>query len=91
MVEIRLFIDILPGTANEVRINTFIAELLKLNNGDSVEVVNPENNRSKIVNVLISDMVLDISMETSLNITEELNLIGTELIIRELQKDSIPS
>ncbi len=84
MVEIRLFIDIIPETKDKIRINAFIAELLDVSNGDNLEVFNPDNNKIKIANVEISDMVMDISAEISMNIAQELGFTGTELIIRNL-------
>ncbi|MHA1490233.1 MAG: VWA domain-containing protein [Promethearchaeota archaeon] len=85
MGEIKIFVDISEDTKGKIIICQSNADILKVQNGNHVEIFNPDNNKTFNAIVEISDAVLDFTGQFSKNIIEELEFIGVELIVRPSQ------
>ena len=72
MPEIKIFLDVDTDEADKVTICQSNADKLGVSNGGSVEIVNPDNNKSSSGTVAISDMVLDFAGQVSKNIIDEI-------------------
>ena len=58
------------------------ADKLKIKNGASIEVHNPDNGKKATATVEISNMVLDFAGQVSKNIVESVEFVGIELILQ---------
>ncbi len=82
MPEITLFVDTNNEREDIVIICKANADIIGLKDGNSVEIVNLDNNLMKIANVEISSKILDFAGQFSKNILDELKFTGVELTIR---------
>ena len=82
MSEIKLFVDANSEITNKVVICQSNADKLGVKSGDSIEVLNSDNNLKKTVIVEISDDMLDFAGQFSKNILDDLQFSGVELTIR---------
>ena len=80
--EIKLFVDGNSEIRDKVIICQSNANKLGVKNGDSIEVLNIDNNLKKTVIVEISDKILDFAGQFSKNILDELQFSGVELTVR---------
>ena len=67
-----------------------MADIFKIGAGDSILVFNPYTNLSKICIVQISNRVMDLVIEISENVAQELLFAHTDLVLRKLEKE-LPS
>ena len=72
MPDIKIFVDIKEGTENIVAVSSLNAEKLGISIGGSVEVVNPDNNKSAIGVLEISESALEFAGQIS-------NFMGMEV------------
>lgn len=84
MTEIKLFVDANNEITDKVIICQSNANKLGVKNGDSIEVLNIDNNLRKKTIVEISDKVLDFAGQFSKNILDDLQFSGVELTVRPL-------
>jgi hypothetical protein len=84
MTEIKLFVDSNNEITDIVIICQSNADKLGVKNGDSVEVLNIDNNLKKTVTVEISDKVLDFAGQFAKNILDDLQFSGVELTVRAI-------
>ncbi|MHA1239909.1 MAG: hypothetical protein ACTSQU_03865 [Promethearchaeota archaeon] len=82
MSEIKIFVDVIEGSSNKVVICQENATKLKIKNGDSIEVVNLDNDKTTTAVVEISNMVLDFAGQVSKDIVDSLEFKGVELLLR---------
>lgn len=82
MGEIRIFVEPNESITNKIIICQANADKIGVQNGDTVEVHNPENNLRKNAIVEISEKVSEFTGEFSKNILEDLSFTGIELILR---------
>ncbi|MFX1389783.1 MAG: VWA domain-containing protein [Promethearchaeota archaeon] len=82
MTEIKLFVDVNNEIKDKVIICQSNASKLEVKNGDSIEVLNIDNNLKKTAIVEISDAVLDFAGQFSKNILDDLQFSGVELTVR---------
>jgi hypothetical protein len=85
---IKLFVDLKDGLVGKVIISPNNAKNLGVNSGDSVEVFNPDNNKTTITQVEVSERVLDFAGKFSKNILDELDYSGVELGLRPISSDT---
>jgi len=84
MTEIKLFVDANKEITNKVLICQSNATKLGVKNGDSIEVLNIDNNLKKTATVEISDTILDFAGQFAKNILDDLQFSGVELTIRPI-------
>ncbi len=84
MTEIKLFVDANNEITNKVIICQSNANKLGVKNGDSIEILNIDNNLKKKATVEISDKVLDFAGQFSKNLLDDLQFSGVELTVRPL-------
>ncbi|NVM16743.1 MAG: VWA domain-containing protein [Candidatus Lokiarchaeota archaeon] len=82
MSEIKIFVDVNEGTSDKVVICQENADKLRIKNGASIEVHNPDNGKITSAKIQISNMVLDFAGQVSKNIVDSLDFMGVELILR---------
>jgi hypothetical protein len=82
MTEIKLFVDVNSELKNKVVICQSNASKLGVKNGDSIEILNIDNNLKKTAKVEISDAVLDFAGQFAKNILDDLQFSGVELTVR---------
>ncbi|MFW9819738.1 MAG: VWA domain-containing protein, partial [Candidatus Thorarchaeota archaeon] len=82
--EIKLFVDSNNEITDKVIICQSNATKLGIKNGDTIEVLNIDNNLKKQAKVEISDKILDFAGQFSKNILDELQFSGVELSVRPL-------
>jgi len=80
--EIKLFVDANNEIKDKVIICQSNADKLGVKNGDSIEILNIDNNLKKTASVKISDSVLDFAGQFSKNLLDELQFSGVELTVR---------
>ena len=82
MTEIKLFVDANNEITDKILICQSNADRLGVKNGDSVEILNIDNNLKKTAIVEISDAVLDFAGQFSKNLLDDLQFSGVELTVR---------
>ncbi|MFX0082392.1 MAG: VWA domain-containing protein [Candidatus Hodarchaeota archaeon] len=82
MAELKLFVDASDEISNKVVICQSNADELGVKNGDSVEIINLDNNLKKVAVVEISNDMLDFAGQFAKNILEDLQFSGVELTVR---------
>ncbi|MFX0020873.1 MAG: hypothetical protein ACFE9S_00985 [Candidatus Hermodarchaeota archaeon] len=82
MSEIKILIEVIPDIVEKVIINQENANELNVKNGVLVEIINPENNLSKILPVEISEFLLSGSGRISEISANTIQFTGKKLIIR---------
>jgi hypothetical protein len=82
LTEIKLFVDSNSEISDKVIICQSNADKLGVKNGDSIDIINVDNNLKKRANVEISDKILDFAGQFSKNILDELQFTGVELTVR---------
>ncbi|MFW9875248.1 MAG: VWA domain-containing protein [Candidatus Thorarchaeota archaeon] len=82
MVELKLFVDANNEISNKVIICQSNADKLGVKKGDSVEVINSDNNLKKLAVIEISNEMLDFAGQFAKNILEDLQFSGVELTVR---------
>ncbi|MFX0022771.1 MAG: VWA domain-containing protein [Candidatus Hermodarchaeota archaeon] len=82
--EIKLFVDSNNEITDKVIICQSNADKLGVKNGDTIEVLNIDNNMKKKAKIEISDKVLDFAGQFSKNILDELQFSGVELTVRPI-------
>jgi len=82
MADLKLFVDGNNEITDKVIICQSNADKLSVKNGDSVEVINADNNLKKVATVEISNNMLDFAGQFAKNILEELQFSGVELTVR---------
>ena len=80
--EIKLFVDANNDMKDKVIICQSNADKLGVKNGDSIEILNIDNNLKKTASVKISDSILDFAGQFSKNLLDELQFSGVELTVR---------
>ena len=80
--EIKLFVDSNNEITDKVLICQSNATKLGVKNGDSIEVLNIDNNLKKNATVEISDTILDFAGQFAKNLLDDLQFSGVELTIR---------
>ncbi|MFW9900550.1 MAG: VWA domain-containing protein [Candidatus Thorarchaeota archaeon] len=80
--EIKLFVDANSEIKDKVRICQSNADILGVKSGDSIEILNLDNNLKKVAKVEISNSVLDFAGQFSKNLLDELQFSGVELTVR---------
>ena len=80
--ELKLFVDVNNEIKDKVIICQSNANKLGVKNGDSIEILNVDNNLKKTATVKISDSVLDFAGQFSKNLIDDLQFSGVELTIR---------
>jgi hypothetical protein len=91
MSEIKLFVDANNDITDKVVVCKSNADKLGLKGGNSVEVINTDNNLKKIVKLEISDDMLDFAGQFARNILNDLQFSGVELTLRPVSADKAPS
>ncbi len=89
MSEIKIFVDIIEGLQNKIVICQENANKLGIKNGDSIEVLNLDNNKTTTAVVEISNMVLDFAGQVSKNIVDFLEFKGVELLLRPMSSTGL--
>jgi len=82
MAELKLFVDANNEISDKVVICQSNADKLGIKNGDSVEVINSDNNLKKVAIIEISNDMLDFAGQFAKNILEDLQFSGVELAVR---------
>ncbi len=82
--ELKLFVDVNNEIKGKVIICQSNANKLGVKNGDSIEVLNVDNNLKKTATLKISDSVLDFAGQFSKNLIDDLQFSGVELTIRPI-------
>ncbi|TET56851.1 MAG: VWA domain-containing protein [Promethearchaeota archaeon] len=82
MTEIKLFVDANNDIKDKILICQSNANKLGVKNGDSIEVLNIDNNLKKTAKVEISDTILDFAGQFAKNILDDLQFSGVELSVR---------
>ena len=82
MTEIKLFVDANNDIKDKILICQSNANKLGVKDGDSIEVLNIENNLKKTAKVEISDTILDFAGQFAKNILDDLQFSGVELSVR---------
>jgi len=83
MTDLKLFVDASNDVTDKVVICQSNADKLEVKNGDSVEVINIDNNLKKVAQIEISDTMLDFAGQFAKNILDDLQFSGVELTIRK--------
>ncbi len=81
-MDIKLFVDANNEITDKVLICQSNATKLGVKNGDSIEVLNIDNNLKKTATVEISDTILDFAGQFAKNLLDDLQFSGVELTIR---------
>ena len=89
MSEIKIFVDVNESTTNKVVICQENATKLGIKNGDSIEVLNLDNDKTTTAVVEISNMVLDFAGQVSKDIVDSLEFKGVELLLRPLSSKKL--
>ena len=84
MNEIKLFVDSNNDIKDKIIICLSNATKLGVKNGDSIEVLNIDNNLKKTASVEISDTILDFAGQFAKNILDDLQFSGVELSVRPI-------
>jgi len=84
MSEIKIFVDVTEGSKDKVVICQENATKLGIKNGDSIEVLNLDNDKTTTAVVEISNMVLDFAGQVSKSIVDALEFKGVELLLRPI-------
>ncbi|MFW9999654.1 MAG: VWA domain-containing protein [Candidatus Hodarchaeota archaeon] len=82
MTEIKLFVDANSEIQDKVIICQSNADKLGVKNGDTIEVLNIDNNLKRTASVEISDNILDFAGQFSKNLLDDLQFSGVELTVR---------
>ena len=82
MTEIKLFVDANYEIKNKVLICQSNATKLGVKNGDSVEVLNIDNNLKTNATIVISDTILDFAGQFAKNLLDDVQFSGVELTVR---------
>ena len=82
MTDIKLFVDSNNEITDKVLICQSNATKLGVKNGDSIEVLNIDNNLKKTATVEISDTILDFAGQFAKNLLDNLQFSGVELTVR---------
>lgn len=82
MAELKLFVDGNNEISDKVIICQSNADKLGVKNGDSVEVINSDNNLKKVAIIEISNDMLDFAGQFAKNVLEDLQFSGVELTVR---------
>ncbi|MEE9378672.1 MAG: vWA domain-containing protein [Candidatus Lokiarchaeia archaeon] len=80
--EIKLFVDSNNEITDKILICQSNATKLGVKNGDSIEVLNIDNNLKKTATVEISDIILDFAGQFAKNLLDNLQFSGVELTVR---------
>ena len=83
MTDLKLFVDASTDVKDKVLICQSNADKLGVKNGDSVDVINTDNNLKKVAQIEISDSMLDFAGQFAKNILDDLQFSGVELTIRK--------
>jgi hypothetical protein len=83
MTDLKLFVDATSEVTDKVIICQSNADKLEVKHGDSVEVINNDNNLKKIAQIEVSDSMLDFAGQFAKNILDDLQFSGVELMIRK--------
>jgi hypothetical protein len=83
MTDLKLFVDANNDVTDKVIICQSNADKIGVKNGDTVEVINTDNNLKKVARVEISDNMLDFAGQIAKNILDDLQFSGVELTIRK--------
>ncbi|MFX1267932.1 MAG: hypothetical protein ACFFAK_08220, partial [Promethearchaeota archaeon] len=89
MSELKIFVDVNENTTGKVVICQENANKLRVSNGASVEIENPDNNTKTTGTIEVSNMVLDFAAQISKNIIDQLQFSGVELIIRPMSSTGL--
>ena len=89
MSEIKIFVDVSESTTDKVVICQENADKLKIKNGSSIEVHNPDNGKKTTAVIEVSNMVLDFAGQVSKNIVDSLDFMGVELILRPMSSTGL--
>jgi len=89
MSEIKIFVDITESSSGKVVICQENATKLGIKNGDSIEVLNLDNDKTTTAVVEISNMVLDFAGQVSKNIVDSLEFKGVELLLRPMSSTGL--
>jgi hypothetical protein len=84
LTEIKLFVDSNSEITDKVIICQSNADKLGVKNGDSIDIINVDNNLKKRASIVISDKILDFAGQFSKNILDELQFSGVELTVRPI-------
>ena len=84
MTDLKLFVDVNNDIKDKVIICQSNADKLGVNHGDSVEVINIDNNLKKVCQIGISDNLLDFAGQFARNTLNDLQFSGVELTIRKV-------
>ena len=84
LTEIKLFVDSNNDIKDKIKICQSNATKLGVKNGDSIEVLNIDNNLKKTAKVEISDSILDFAGQFAKNILDDLQFSGVELSVRPI-------
>ena len=88
MPEIKIFVDQKNDITNKVIISPGNGQILGVNNGEQVEIFNPDNYKTIFASVEISDKVLDFAGKFSGDIISNLEYSGVELIVRKITQQA---
>ena len=89
MPEIKIFVDINEKNENKVVICQETANKLGIKNGASIDVLNPDNSKTTIAVVEISNMVLDFAAQISKSIVDSIEFKGVELVLRPMSSTGL--
>jgi len=89
MSELKIFVDVNESTTNKVVICQENATKLGIKNGDSIGVLNLDNDKTTTAEVEISNMVLDFAGQVSKNIVDSLEFKGVELLLRPMSSTGL--
>jgi hypothetical protein len=89
MSEIKIFVDVTESSSNKVVICQENATKLGIKSGDSIEVLNLDNDKTTTAVVEISNMVLDFAGQVSKDIVDSLEFKGVELLLRPLSSKKL--
>lgn len=89
MSEIKIFVDVNESTSNKIVMCQENANKLGIKNGDSIEVLNLDNDKTTTAVVEISNMVLDFAAQVSKNIVNLLEFKGVELLLRPISSTGL--
>ncbi|MFX1326814.1 MAG: VWA domain-containing protein [Promethearchaeota archaeon] len=86
MTEIKLFVDANNEIKDKVIICQSNADKLGIKSGDSVEIINFDNNLKRTSTVEISNTVLDFAGQFAKNLLDDLQFSGVELTVRPVSE-----
>ena len=89
MSNIKIFVDVSESTSNKVVICQENANKLGIKNGASIEIFNPDNNKTTTAEVEVSNMVLDFAGQVSKNVVDSLEFKGVELVLRTMSSTGL--